>query len=611
VEQYFAKVKHISLINTYGPTETTITATGFLLDTTTEVQERIPIGRANANHQLYILNSSKQLCPIGVVGELYIGGEGLARGYLNQPELTKSVFIKHVLVNGQNQRTEHRLYKTGDLVKCLPNGQVVFIGRVDDQVKIRGFRVELGEIANQIMDLPSVASAMVLTKLSQLGDQKLVAYIKQRQVQLSTVKPIAAEQQQQFCSAIEQHLTAVLPNYMVPKSFVVIDEWPLTPNGKVDKKALLTLPELSIARTDIPPVSETAMQLAQLWASLLQLDPANISNSANFFELGGHSLLIGHLTNKISQVFGCDLSIVDIYQHQKLNEMAQLLLNFTKPSSAAVEKAQDPYLIHLKVGAPEFPAVFLVPPVGGNITQFIALSGMMDFPGAVYSFDARLVNAESIKEMAAVYVAAILTVQPQGRYFVGGWSMGGVVALEIANQLKADGGQVPTVLMIDSFAPMLSSHEDISAERQTDFTDELVRQFVKELELTIVDSDLVSLQVLAKDAIEPLLSALLEIAKQQRKLPQDYPLQELLTRYQLYARDSRMLHAHRPSYFDGAISLIRASDNRHPDPQLGWERYVASIEVSEAPGDHFSMFSPANITDLATQLNTKMAAWMA
>ena len=271
------------LINAYGPTEVTVCGS-------TRVYESgdspCNIGQAIHNTSLYILDHHQCLVPFGIPGELYIGGDGVARGYLNRSDLTGAKFIKNPFGPG-------RLYRTGDLVRRLPDGDLLFIGRADDQVKIRGFRIELGEIEAALVEEDCVREARVMVHHQQKQEQRdtrLVAYV------LADEESISIE-------TLRRALKQRLPDYMIPATFIYLDAWPLTPNGKIDKKALPE-PNMALLSSEyVAPDSETEIKLTRIWAELLEVDEGSLSVTANFFDMGGHSLLATRLVNLIAREF--------------------------------------------------------------------------------------------------------------------------------------------------------------------------------------------------------------------------------------------------------------------------------------------------------------------
>jgi acyl-coenzyme A synthetase/AMP-(fatty) acid ligase/acyl carrier protein len=301
----------IRLINTYGPTEATIVATSFDLTNTVieDVRQEVPIGRPATNVRTYVLDKALQPVPVGVAGELHIGGDGLARGYLNRPELTAEKFIPDPFSDDKGAR----LYKTGDLVRYLSDGNLEFLGRIDHQVKVRGYRIELGEIEAVLGQHPGVREVIVQAREDIPGDKRLVAYL----VLEKDCGPTTTE--------LRSFLKERLPDYMVPAIFVVLDEFPLMPNGKVDRQAL---PEPETVRPDIEasyaaPRSQTEKMLADVWAEVLNVEQVGIND--NFFDLGGHSLLMTQVHRKLQEIIGQDISMITLFQYPTIGSLSNYL----------------------------------------------------------------------------------------------------------------------------------------------------------------------------------------------------------------------------------------------------------------------------------------------
>ncbi|MCC3597906.1 MULTISPECIES: non-ribosomal peptide synthetase [unclassified Microcoleus] len=293
--------------NAYGPTESTVCAT---IAECTDSQEPPSIGRPIANTQVYLLDAHLQLMPIGIPGEIYIGGAGLARGYLNRPELTAERFIPNPFSNEPGSR----LYKTGDLARYLPDGNIEFLGRIDHQVKIRGFRIELGEIEAVLSQHPDVQESLVISRSDVSGNQRLVAYI---------ISNLGLEHTD--FGSWRNFLKQKLPDYMVPSSFVFLPNFPLTPNGKVDRKALpepeAINPELSA--TYVAPQTEIEQNIATVWQQLLHLEKVGVDD--NFFDLGGHSLLMAQAHSQLREVVDRDVSIVEMFKYPTIRSLAKYL----------------------------------------------------------------------------------------------------------------------------------------------------------------------------------------------------------------------------------------------------------------------------------------------
>ena len=296
------------IVNGYGPTEGTTFTCCFNFSKHSIQKDLVPIGSAIQNTQVYVLDAQMKLCPKGAAGELYIGGSGLGRGYLNQPALTKERFIKNPFVDN----AKSRLYRTGDLVRCLPDGDLAFIGRVDDQVKIRGFRIELGEIEHRLSKIPEVQSSIVVA-IEEAGDKRLIAYV------------VYADSTGYTEKDLKEILSADLPEYMVPSAIVLLDALPLTANGKIDKKALPAPDGSDQLEEYVAPRSETEKKLTEIWSTLLSIPAEQIGVTANFFDLGGHSLLAVRLAAEIASVFDVELTVIDIFEGELIEELATIV----------------------------------------------------------------------------------------------------------------------------------------------------------------------------------------------------------------------------------------------------------------------------------------------
>jgi amino acid adenylation domain-containing protein len=329
-----------TFINHYGPTETTVGCSTFVVnqENSKNFSKGLPIGRPLANYQFYILDYYQNLLPFGSIGELCIGGAGLAQGYLNRIELTNEKFIN----NPFSDEKDDRLYRSGDLVRYLPDGKVEFLGRLDHQVKIRGFRIELGEIDSQLLDLACVHNCLVTVYVDKHKEQRILAYVtsesKLKEAELKT--------------EIYQQLQTSLPDYMLPSLLVVLDEMPLTANGKIDRKALPE-PDSSSQRLlasghYIAPQSQTEMALAEIWSALLHLEISAISSNSDFFECGGHSLLSIKLVSEVRSSLSAELTIRDIFEFPKLSALAQAIDNshgIKRPQIMAQDRSDKPMIL--------------------------------------------------------------------------------------------------------------------------------------------------------------------------------------------------------------------------------------------------------------------------
>jgi len=404
------------LVNAYGPTETTITSVAF--DIGGDVDGNIPIGRPLPGETAFILDSDGQPVPIGVPGELYIGGAGLATGYLNQPELTAGKFIASPL------DARERLYRTGDCARWLRDGSIAFLGRTDHQVKVRGFRVECGEVEAALRDTALVRHAAVVARPVN-GSNELIAYVVRKIGDTTDLKQV---------------LRRRLPEHMIPSIIVDMEELPLTPGGKVDRIALARRDLSAPGTARAFPTTPTEQQLAEIWRDVLKVD-AGIDD--DFFHLGGHSLLAVRATALIRQRMTWDISVSTLFAAPTIAAQAKLL-------DSGVDHSP---LICLKESGERAPW-FCVHAIAGDVLAYRELALHLKTARPVYAL--QVPDADhpgTIEALASRYIAAIRTVQPRGPYHLGGWSMGGVIAYEMAQRLRAAGERVATLSLIDSYTP--------------------------------------------------------------------------------------------------------------------------------------------------------------
>ena len=416
------------LWNMYGPTETTIWSTIHRVRSTNGA---IPIGRPIMNTEVFVFDEDRNSVPTGTVGELYIGGAGLARGYLNNAELTKERFVQSPL------DPRARLYRTGDLVRSLPNGTLEWVGRVDDQVKVRGFRIELGEVESVLGRHAGVKQCVVTARReSSLGDASLVAYFEPSPGISPTINDLRA------------HLRAQLPEYMVPSTFVSLDKLPLTPNGKVDRKALPSPDDNNVEVREgfAEPRDELEKKLVEIWSKVLKAKHVGLRD--NFFDLGGHSFAGIVMLAEVRKQIGIALPLAILFEVSTVESLAEILRkdNWTPSWSSLV-----PIQPH---GSK--PPLFLVHGAEGNVLLYRQVTSYLGKEQPTYGLQSRGLSGEgifhtSIQEMAAQYLQDIMAVQPRGPYFLGGYCLGGTIALEIAQQLRSLGEKVQIVMLLDTF----------------------------------------------------------------------------------------------------------------------------------------------------------------
>jgi aspartate racemase len=419
------------IINGYGPTESATFTCCYpipaRLDATTI---SIPIGRPIGNTQVYILDSHLNPTPIGVPGELYIGGDGLARGYLGRSELTNERFIP----NPFSREPGRLVYKTGDLARYLPDGNIEFLGRLDRQVKIRGFRIELGEIESVLAQHPVVRETVVVAREEAPGEKRLVAYVvPQREFPHST-------------NYLRRFLQEKLPDYMIPSAFVQLESLPLTPNGKVDYRALPD-PRNEDARDPdeyVAPRDETERVLCRVWSEVLGIDRVGLDD--DFFASGGHSLLAAKLFARLDQAFGRSLPLGVLFNAPTVRSLAERYRSAPEPKARSA-------IVPIRAGG-TLPPIFGVPGVFGNVLCFADLSRELGLDQPFYGLqsiglDGMEAPLDSIEEMATLYVKDIRSVQPQGPYAVVGACFGATVAYEMARRLLAAGEEIGFLGLLD------------------------------------------------------------------------------------------------------------------------------------------------------------------
>ncbi len=419
------------LLHVYGPTENTTFSTWHEIKTVPVEVLTIPIGRPIANTQSYVVDFYQHAVPVGVYGELLLGGDGLAHGYLNRPALTAEKFVPHLW----SEKPGARLYRTGDMVRYDAQGAIEFKGRQDHQIKLRGHRIELGEIEGVLSHHQAVHQAVVLCQEPTPGDKKLVAYVS------------ATSNTSLDSTILRSYLKTKLPDYMVPVNFIILDTLPLNPNGKVDRSKLPQLQSSSSvkprANLIITPLEQ---QLLAIWEQ--NLGRTDIGIHDNFFDLGGHSLMAANIFFQIEQIFHRKIPLSVLFHYPTIHQLANTLADqgWTPEWSS---------LIPIQPSGSSLP-FFAVPGVGGNVLGFSTLSHLLGPTQPFYGFQAQGLDGStppftSIEEMAAHYISEMKTVQPAGPYCLGGACIGGIIAYEMAQQLLAQGDHVALLVLMETW----------------------------------------------------------------------------------------------------------------------------------------------------------------
>lgn len=427
--------------NVYGPTETTIYST---LKQVKRDELPITIGKPIANTEVYILNETLTPVKNGLEGEIYIGGDGVALGYLNRPDLTAERFLS----NPFSDNPEAKIYRTGDLGKILPNGEIQCLGRMDTQVKIRGFRIELGEIEYHLNRQEGIKESVVVAREDTPGDQRLVAYLlpaNQRIAKRTSENGIPADKES--ARIWKQGLLASLPSYMIPNDWILLPKFPLTPNKKIDRKALpaphrsiLTL-EKDGSESSLSPNEQIVFDI---WASIFKT--TDIGKDDDFFEIGGHSILAIEVITRVNKKTGVKLPLATLFKQPTIRQLASSLTKETD--------IQWGSLVPIKTQGTK-PPLYIVHGAGMNVLAFQSFTQYVDQEQPVYGLQAKGLNGidkphTTIEEMATDYIKEIIQQNPNGPYALSGYSSGGVIAFEMARQLKRMNREVVFLGLLDT-----------------------------------------------------------------------------------------------------------------------------------------------------------------
>jgi amino acid adenylation domain-containing protein len=587
--EQFAQTKEVMgdalrLLNVYGPTETTVTNTAYEFSRERELAgaASVPLGRPIANNRIYILDGHGQLAPVGVTGELYIGGDNLARGYLKRPALTAEKFVP----DNFSEQAGQRLYRTGDLGRLLPDGNIEFVGRVDHQVKVRGFRIEVGEIESVLSAHPAVGEVCVLVREDVAGDRRIVAYIV---ANAQTTQPAASE--------LRAYLKERLPDYMVPSIFITLAEMPLTSNKKVDRRALPAPERVRQGDDEEVAVPRDAfeLQLAHIWEEVLGVQPVGVQD--NFFDLGGHSFLAVSLMGRIEREFGVKLPLAVLFQGATVETLGIMLRQQVGASFASSLVKIQPHGTR--------PPLFCAHPGGGNVICYMELARSLNPEQPVYGLQARGLNGEAdpltrLEEMAAHYIEEIRAVQPAGPYHLLGWSLGGILAFEMARQLEERGERVALVALLDT---AINDPADAPKELRELDDAEMLLGAIGEPSAEL----LAHLRTLQPDEQ---LQYVVDWAHRVNALPPDFGLAQFRHLFNIFKINDRALRNYVPKIYPGQVTLFRAAEQLAKEPQrllLGWDKFArGGVDVHVVPGNHFNMAYRPHVRTLCEQLDISL-----
>ncbi|EFQ4610297.1 amino acid adenylation domain-containing protein [Salmonella enterica] len=564
--------------NMYGPTETTVWSTCQRIE---DVDTPISIGTPVAETTVRILNGQGLLQPVGVAGELYIGGAGLARGYLWQPELTAERFIP----DRYSEEPGMRLYRTGDLARWRRDGTIEYLGRNDHQVKLRGFRIELGEIEACLQAHPAVRECIVMVREDRTGEKRLVAYIVAN-ADLGT-SPVAV---------LRAHASQTLPEFMVPTAIVTLPAFPLTPNGKVDRNAMPEPDLTSLAtREYAAPKGHVEMALAEIWQQLLGV--SRVGRTDHFFELGGHSLLALRLIEGINATLGVEFALRDLFANPVLSQMAKQL---TAQDKKDVATSDRPNLVHLRRGRSPVKLVCIHPGGGGGIGEAYApligaLSKEMDVTGiSAVDLDTLTRPEASVPEIAANYLHQLSDII-QTPWILVGWSAGGLIAYEMT-RLAMKNGCIPLgTLLIDSYPHTRDTMPD-EREVRVEFYEFLQRIGWLTPQTGGGNNDALSSTESA--LFEAILGRMQSSGEERVNITRN----ELEYIYLVFSTLQEAYYKYQIPDYDGNIDLFIARDS-DTDPGEFWANRVrAGLTITPVNGTHYSMLFQENVTPIALRI---------
>ncbi|MFE8938111.1 amino acid adenylation domain-containing protein [Streptomyces sp. NPDC007872] len=576
---------HVELHNLYGPTEAAVDVTAWrcLPDAGTTV----PIGRPIANMRTHVLDAHLREVPTGVTGELFLEGVGLALGYHGRPDLTAERFPEHTGPDGVTRR----LYRTGDLARYRADGALEYAGRTDHQMKIRGFRVEPGEIEAVLAEHPSVRACAVL-----LHGERLTGYVVATGGAAADGAATGAE--------LDAYARTRLPAHMVPSAWVLLDALPLTRNGKLDRAALPAPDPAHTARRapSRPPRGTVETRLARLWEQVLGTGPVGADD--DFFAAGGHSIDALRLIGRINAAFGERLSVATVMEHPTVARQARAL-RARRPDGRADT------VVRIRPDG-DLPPLFLVHPVGGNVLCYRPLAAALRPGRPVYGLAAPGLTAATpddtghagVPELAAAHVAALRTVRPHGPYHLAGWSLGGLLAYEMAHQLRADGEEVATLALLDTAYPGTTDvpadgtallewfHDDLARSAGSD-PDDAARAALRAALETAADTPARLRAVaaaLAADGRAPALDA------------------DQLARHHAVFRTGLLAAArYRPPVATGPVHFHASTTGTAPHSADRWaERAPDGLVRHDSDADHYALVRPPHVRAVAAALDAAL-----
>jgi amino acid adenylation domain-containing protein len=565
------------LLNVYGPTETTIWSTCAEIGADCR---GTTIGRPIANTSVHVLDNDLRPVPVGADGELFIGGEGVAYGYLGSCRQTAERFLP----DPYSSRQGARFFRTGDVVRVNYDGDLVFVGRNDQQVKVRGYRIELEEIERALAGHPDVDRAFVQAIPSEAGSSSLAAFV--------TLHPqVAGQSEEAILLKVRDALSERLPGYMIPASFAVLDRIPKTLNGKTDRSALANhgrQVRMAVTTERVEPATETEQRLLAIWRSVLGNE--DIGSTDDFFRVGGHSLLALRVVLKARKEFGVDLPVASLLTAPTVRELARLLGQDDDQLSAYAPIPMN----DRRNGTP----LSLFHAMGGHVYCYTHLARAMGRPVLGFKTDDADLNP-SLEETAQKYVTLIKQQQPVGPYFVGGWCMGASVAVEVARQLEAQGETVAKVFLISA-----SLLEPVPERLVVDDTALMIEVFGGSVPMTLET-------VRSQGTLRQQMAYIIEQATSAGALrPDVQDLNGAMSLLDIYRNNARALFEHPHLPCKAPLVLLRTQAEMLCDTEardLGWGRVAeGGLEIVFLEGNHYTLLGEEHSPALARAIEAKM-----
>ena len=597
-KRFLKEMPHATVYNLYGTSEVW-DVTWYPPEEAHFHLSKIPIGKAIRNYTTYILDDNLDPAPVGVPGMLYVGGLGLGFGYHNRPDLTAERFIPNPFAgnghNGSLSPHDLRLYQTGDLARWLPDGNIEFLGRADFQIKIRGHRIELGEIEIAIREHPEVKNVVVVDKDTADGEKKLVAYLVMR------------EESEVSVIGLRKFLREKLPDHMVPTFYEFMAELPLTPSGKIDRKALPEPKRNTLDSVDeyVPPRTAAERMLVETWEDLLEVEPLGICH--NFFEYGGYSLLAIRMFARVEEKTGKKLPLTSLFLHPTIEQIAKILENNESEIWSTVVDIQP---------KGEKPPFFCVHGFGGGVLGYLDLANALGEDQPFYGLRARGLEEsekphDEVEKMAAYYVQAMQKIQPHGPYYLGGYCEGGVIAFEMARQLEQMGEDSPVVAIFEGFAPL------IEEKRDPWWHPKALVGFIRNFPHWLHDFRELDRQERWARTVRKLSNSWLGFALKM-KLPVRVDLEGIIEDVSgipprlkhLMETHDRALMRYRPPAFGGKVALYRVRGQSlfgiH-DEDNGWSKLAqGGVEVRMIGGAHRNILEKPHVNLLAKELKATL-----